>query len=100
MTTIAPTVIGTSGSRTLRSNSLVLSIPLVLRRGLRNSWLKAQLGLWKALADTAKKWARRWPPAASPQELEVWRKGLLLDLTESAFYIALDFCQSESKRLA
>jgi hypothetical protein len=63
--------------------------PLVLRRGLRGSWLKAELGLWRALADTVKKWARRRPPAVLRQGLKAWREGLLLDLTESAFHIAV-----------
>ena len=63
--------------------------PLVLRRGLRGSWLKAELGLWRALTDTVKKWAPRRPPAELPQGLKAWREGLLLDLTESAFHIAV-----------
>jgi len=64
--------------------------PLVLRRGLKNSWLKVELGVWKALAETVKTWLRRRPPAPSPQELEAWREGLLVELTESAFHIALN----------
>lgn len=63
--------------------------PLVLRRGLRDSWLKAELGLWRALGDTVRTWARQRPPAASPQELAAWWEGLLVNLTESAFHVAL-----------
>jgi hypothetical protein len=63
--------------------------PLVLRRGLKNSWLKVELGLWRALAETVKSWLRSRPPAPSPQELQAWREGLLVELTESAFHIAL-----------
>lgn len=63
--------------------------PLVLRRGLKDSWVKVELGLWRALAETVKKWAQQRPPAASSDEFEAWREGLLVDLTESAFYIAL-----------
>ncbi len=63
--------------------------PLVLRRGLRDSWLKVELGLWRALADTVQQWTRRRPTAEAAQELEVWREGLLVDLTASALHIAL-----------
>jgi hypothetical protein len=63
--------------------------PRALRRGLKDSWIKMELGLWRALAETLKKWERQRPPAASAAELEAWRKGLLVDLTESAFYVAV-----------
>ena len=62
---------------------------IALRHGLRCSWIKVELGLWRALAETVKQWARQRPPAASADELEAWREGLLVALTESAFYIAL-----------
>jgi len=64
--------------------------PLVLQRGLKDSWLKVELGLWRALAETVKTWLRRRPAALSPQELEAWRAGLLVELTKSAFHIALN----------
>jgi hypothetical protein len=64
--------------------------PLVLRRGLRDSWLKVELGLWRAMAETVQKWARQQPAAASADELEAWREGLVVDLTESAFSVALN----------
>jgi hypothetical protein len=63
--------------------------PLVLRRGLKGSWLKVELGLWRALAETAQKWDRQQPAAASSDEFEDWREGIVVDLTDSAFYIAL-----------
>jgi hypothetical protein len=63
--------------------------PLVLRRGPKDSWVKVELGLWRALAETVKRWARQRPAAAAADELAAWREGLLVDLTESAFYIAL-----------
>jgi len=63
--------------------------PLVLRRGVQDSWLKVELGLWKALVKTAQKWARQRPAADSADELKAWRDGLVVDLTESAYYIAL-----------
>ena len=63
--------------------------PLVLRRGPKDSWLKVELGLWRALAETVQQWARQQPAAASSDEFEAWGEGLVVDLTESAFYIAL-----------
>jgi hypothetical protein len=32
--------------------------PLVLRQGLRGSWLDLELGLWRAMAETVKKVGR------------------------------------------
>jgi len=62
---------------------------VVLRRGLKDSWLKVELGLWRALAETVKKWAREWPPAGSSDEFEVCRERFLMNLTENAFGIAV-----------
>ena len=64
--------------------------PLVLRTGLKDSWIKVELDLWRAVAEVLKKWDRRRPSAASAAELEAWREGFLVDLTESAFDIALN----------
>jgi hypothetical protein len=63
--------------------------PLALRQGMRGSWITVELGLWRALAATVTAWARERPPAGSPDAWKAWREGLLVDLTESAFYIAL-----------
>jgi hypothetical protein len=63
--------------------------PLALRQGMRGSWITVELGLWRALADTVKKWAQERPPAGPPDEFKAWRDGLLVDLTESAFYVAV-----------
>ena len=63
--------------------------PLVLRSGLKDSWIKVELDLWRAVAEVLKKWDRRRPSAASAAELEAWREGFLVDLTESAFSIAV-----------
>jgi hypothetical protein len=62
---------------------------LAHRHEIRGSWIKVELGLWRAMAETVKKWAREWPPAGAPDEFEAWREGLLVDLTEEAFHIAL-----------
>jgi hypothetical protein len=48
-----------------------------------------ELALWRALAETVKKRARERPPVGPPDELMAWREGLLVDLTESAFYVAV-----------
>ena len=63
--------------------------PLVLRRGLKDSWIKVELGLWRALAETVERWAQQRPAAAPADEFEAWRESLLVGLTESAFYLAL-----------
>jgi hypothetical protein len=63
--------------------------PVVLRRGVKDWWIKVELGLWRALARTLKTWDRQRPSAALKAEFEAWREGLLVDLTESAFHIAL-----------
>ena len=63
--------------------------PLVLRRGPKDSWLQMELGLWRALAETVKRWARQRPAAAPPDAFEAWRDGLLVELTESAFSVAV-----------
>ena len=63
--------------------------PLALRNGIGCSWIKMELGLWRALAETVKKWAREKPLAGSWDEFKAWRDGLAVDLTEGAFYIAV-----------
>jgi hypothetical protein len=63
--------------------------PLVLRRGPKDAWLQLELALWRALAETIRKWARKGLPGPSSGEIEEWREGLLSDLTESAFATAL-----------
>jgi hypothetical protein len=63
--------------------------PLALLHGLEGSWIKLELGLWRALAKTVQKWARERPPGASSVEFETWREGLLVDLTETAFLVAV-----------
>jgi hypothetical protein len=66
--------------------------PLTLRHGIkRGSWIKVELGLWRVLAETVRKWGREGPPAGPPDELKAWQDGLLVDLTESAFYVAVKY---------
>jgi hypothetical protein len=63
--------------------------PMVLRRGPKDSWINVELALWRALAEAIKRWARQKPSAAASDDLEAWREGLLADLTDSAFHVAL-----------
>jgi hypothetical protein len=67
----------------------VAAYPLALRHGIRGSWIKLELGLWRALAQTVKKWNRESPPAECSDEFRVWQESLLVDLTESAFFVAV-----------
>jgi hypothetical protein len=62
---------------------------IALRHGVGGSWLDLQLGLWRVLAETVKKGTREWPPAGSAHQLKIRREGLLVDLTEGAFHVAL-----------
>ena len=55
----------------------------------KGSWLKLELGLWRALAKSVQKWAQEQPPPASAVEFETWRERLLVDLTETAFDVAV-----------
>jgi hypothetical protein len=63
--------------------------PIALRHGMMGSWIKVELGLWRALAETVRKWARVRPPRASSDEFRVWWESLLADLTENAFGVAV-----------
>jgi hypothetical protein len=63
--------------------------PLALVHGLKGSWIELELGLWRALTNTVDKWCRKRPSAPSSDAFEDWRKGLLVDLTESAFFVAI-----------
>jgi len=64
--------------------------PLTLLHGLKDSgsWIKLELELWKALTTTVQKWAREHPSAASAA-FNTWREGLLVELTETAFSVAV-----------
>ena len=62
---------------------------MALRHGMRGSWLDLQMGLWRVLAETVERWAREEPPAGSSDEFRAWQEGLLLDLTNGAFDIAV-----------
>src|SRR5438132_1111656 len=63
--------------------------PMTLRYGMRCSWIDVELGLWRALVATVERWSRQRPPAGAADEVKVWQEGLLVDLTDSAFYIAV-----------
>jgi hypothetical protein len=63
--------------------------PLVLQRGPEASWLKVEMGLWRALGETVTRWARQRPAAALSDEFETWREGLRMALTDSALSVAV-----------
>lgn len=62
----------------------------VLQQGMRGPWLEVELRLWKAVWETVRIWVSEWPTGGSSDDLKVWQEGLLVDLTEAAFYLALD----------
>jgi hypothetical protein len=64
---------------------------IALRQGINGSWVKVELALWRVVANRVRKWARECPPAESLDQFNLRRKGLLLDLTNSAFSIAVKY---------
>ena len=50
--------------------------PLLLRRGLKGSWLKTELIVWKRLTRTITRWIAERPRATTARELEVLRERL------------------------
>jgi hypothetical protein len=63
--------------------------PVALRHRVGYKWLDLELDLWKSLTETVKKWGRKAPRTGSPDEFEVWREGLLVELTEESLHLAL-----------
>jgi hypothetical protein len=63
--------------------------PIVLANRPKDPWLTVELGLWKALLETVRRWARLQAAAASVDDLEAWQEGLLVDLAQSAYQVAL-----------
>ena len=37
--------------------------PVALRHGIGDKWLDLELGLWRVLTETVKKWEQEWPRA-------------------------------------
>jgi hypothetical protein len=85
---------GAAGNRDTLLENIVAELTsaaysFALRQGIRCPWITVELDLWRALAATAKKWGREWPPGGSADQFEVWREGFLVNLTESAFHIVV-----------
>lgn len=59
-----------------------------LQHGIRGLWITVQLDLWRAVEETVKEWAQKWPPGDSWGAFKVWQNDLLVALTEGAFDIA------------
>jgi len=72
--------------------------PVILRFGSKDQWLELELGLWKALVETAKGWVRQMPPTAAADDLETWREGLLGALTGIVLSVALNNGINQSVR--
>jgi hypothetical protein len=62
---------------------------LALRHGITGSWIEVELSLWGTLSHAVKKWAQERPSAGSPDALNVWWTGMLVDLTQNTLYVAL-----------
>jgi hypothetical protein len=62
--------------------------PVALRHGMGGSWLELELDLWRVLGDTVRKWGPEMPRPGWPGRTEVWRNGLLAELTEGAYRAA------------
>ncbi len=64
--------------------------PLLLRRGLKGSWVKMELALWKALAETVERWTLERRCAAYSSEFDARQEGFLADLTGRALSVAAE----------
>lgn len=62
----------------------------LLQHEMKGSWLELELRLWRLVRETVRHWARELPMSGSSDQLKAWGEGLLVDLTEAAFYLALD----------
>jgi hypothetical protein len=70
----------------LTSAAYALTLPHVMK----GSWVGLELGLWKALVETFEGWDRARPRAASSEQFESRKEGLLAELTERACCVAVE----------
>jgi hypothetical protein len=63
--------------------------PLVLANRPKDSWVTVELGLWNALSETVKRWVRLRAAAESMADLTAWQEGFLVELTQSAYQVAI-----------
>jgi hypothetical protein len=56
-----------SAAESLAAELTSAAYPVLLRGGLAGSWVDLELGLWKALTETVRKWEREPPRPASPK---------------------------------
>jgi hypothetical protein len=61
----------------------------VLANRPKAPWVAVELSLWTALLETVRRWARLQAAAASLDDVEAWQEGLLVDLVQSAYHVAL-----------
>lgn len=62
--------------------------PVLLKGGLGGSWVELELGLWKGLTQTLSQWLRELPPDRVAESVASWKNGLLMDLVDSALFVA------------
>src|SRR5580765_8770171 len=63
--------------------------PLVLANRPKVSWVTVELGLWDAMSETVQRWVRLRAAAATVDDLTAWRDGIVVDLTQSAYQVAI-----------
>jgi hypothetical protein len=63
--------------------------PLLLRRGLKGSWLKTELIVWKRLTRTITRWIAERPRATTARELDALQERLLAGDSDE---LASSFC--------
>ena len=73
----------------LAAEFTVAAYRFTLKYGTADAWIEVELSLWRTLVETVKKWVRQRPPVGFLVEFKTWREGFLLDLTKSAFDVAV-----------
>ena len=49
--------------------------PIALRHGMRGSWIDLELGLWRVLAETVKRWGQESPSGSEADFVCDWVEG-------------------------
>ena len=60
----------------------------LLRYGLKGSWVRVEMALWRGLADVTDQWARERPSPLCAGQSRAWRAGFVADLKAGALSIA------------
>jgi hypothetical protein len=78
---------GNVGVESLAAELTNVAYPVLLGGGLGSSWVELELGLWKALDRTLRKWLHELPPRSSVQDVASWRNNLVAGLVNSALFV-------------